>query len=312
LQRAVAARLREQADELGHALVTGLAGDVRGVHRARVASRRLAEAVPVAAAILGDDLDAVRRQLRRLRRALGAIREIDVIRATLAQQALDRRWPTPLVDRVDAHAVTMRDTARERMRRRVARDAAAALPKHIKALATEVEQSRSTARGDSLLASRLSTRAKGLARALAATGVLYAPEALHALRIAVKKLRYTLELAREVARLPVSAPLRELKAAQESLGGLRDVQQLQHQVNAAAAESGIAGTMRVYEAWAAQLDTECRERHAAFVQTMSELERLVGPLAVEMPLRLVRARPGRAKAVAVRRQTRSRRVAGER
>jgi hypothetical protein len=36
LQRAVAARLREEADELGHALAAGIAGDVRGVHRARV------------------------------------------------------------------------------------------------------------------------------------------------------------------------------------------------------------------------------------------------------------------------------------
>ena len=70
VQRAVAARLRDEGSELSHALDAAIAGDVRGVHRARVASRRLSEALPVAGAILGKDLDAHRRQVRRLRRAL--------------------------------------------------------------------------------------------------------------------------------------------------------------------------------------------------------------------------------------------------
>jgi CHAD domain-containing protein len=197
------------------------------------------------------------------------------------------------------------------MRRKMSR-AGVTLPKRIRALAPDVESVPSTARADALLASRLTARARSFARVLAATGILYAPEPLHALRIAAKKLRYTLELAREGARLPVSSTLRELKDLQDLLGSLRDLQQLQRQINAAAAAAGIDRDMRVYEAWAAALDADCRARHAAFVETMPELERLVGPLINELPLRLVRARPGRVKTLSARPHARIRRVAGGR
>ena len=312
VQRAVAARLRDEGSELGHALAAGISGDVRGVHRARVASRRLSEALPVAGAILGKNLDALRRQVRRLRRALGTVREIDVIRGVLAQEARDRSWPGALSDRIDARCVTRRDHAREELRRKISRFDALGLPRRIRALAADVERARPDARADALLASRLRTRAKGLSRALAATGILYAPEALHALRIAVKKLRYSLELAREAARLPISATLRELKSAQEQLGALRDLQQLQNQIIAAAAVAKADRDMRMFEDWSSALDASCRERHATFVDTMPELERLAIPLTTEIPLRLVRARPGRLRTAAPRNQARVRRVAGGR
>lgn len=312
VQRAVAARLREEGSELGHALDAAIAGDVRGVHRARVASRRLSEALPVAGAIVGKDFDSLRRQGRRLRRALGTVREIDVIRGVLAQEARDRSWPAALSDRIDARCVTLRDDAREELYRKIARSDALALPKRIRALAPDVERARPDARADALLASRLRTRAKGFSRALAATGILYAPEPLHALRIAVKKLRYALELAREAARLPVSTMLRELKNAQEQLGALRDLQQLQNQINAAAAAAKVDREMRVFEDWSAAIDAACRERHASFVDTMPGLERLAVPLTTEVPLRLVRARPRRLGAASPRSQARVRRLAGGR
>jgi CHAD domain-containing protein len=312
VQRAVAARLRDEGSELGHALAAGMAGDVRGVHRARVASRRLSEALPVAAAVLGKDLDSLGRQLRRLRRALGGIREIDVIRGVLAQEAHDRGWPAALVDQIDARSVTMRDAARERLRRKISRSEALALPKRIRALAADVERAQPAARADALLASRLTTRAKAYSRALAATGVLYAPEPLHGFRIAAKKLRYTLELAREAARLPVSTTLRALKVLQDLLGALRDLQQLQNQIKSAAADAGVDRDMRIFEEWSAALDAECRERHAAFVEMMPDLNRLAGPLTTDVPLRLVRGRPGRVRSLATRSQARVRRVAGGR
>ena len=313
VQRALAARLREEADELGRILPTAIAGDVRGVHRARVASRRLSEALPIAAAAAAEDVETLRRQLRRVRRALGPVREIDVARGVLAHEALDREWSAALVDRLDARCVARRDAARETVRRKLSRRIAEGLAKRIRAVAAALEHSAPSARAEALLASRLRTRARGFARTLTATGTLYAPEALHAVRIAAKKLRYTLELGREVARLPASSSVRELKAVQDMLGELRDLQGLQSQIAAAAADRDTdQAAMRTLEAWKVELDADCRARHAAFVRIMPELEQLASPLATELPLRLVRPRPRRISGVMPAAAVRLRREAGRR
>src|SRR5690349_3512121 len=60
-------------------LRTAANGDGTGVHQARVASRRLREAVPVLTEGLhGTKAGKARRKIRRLTRALGAVRELDV------------------------------------------------------------------------------------------------------------------------------------------------------------------------------------------------------------------------------------------
>ena len=60
-------------------LPSAIAGDDRGVHQARVASRRLREAVPVlAAGLKHSKAGKASRKIRRLTRALGTVRELDV------------------------------------------------------------------------------------------------------------------------------------------------------------------------------------------------------------------------------------------
>ena len=311
VQRILAAQLREEADELARALPAAIAGDVRGVHRARVAARRLSEALPIARAALDEDHDrGLRRDVRRMRRALGGTRELDVARTMLAQEALDRGWAAALVEKVDARCAAGRGAARGHLRRRLAHLEPDELPKRLKHLADELERARPSARGEALLATRLRTRARNFGRVLAATGTLYSPEQLHAARIGGKKLRYTLELARTIARLPVSNVVRDLRAAQDLLGGLRDLQMLQRQIAAVAADPATnPATMRVLDDWHRELDAACRERHAAFVQMLPALEHFAESLAAELPLRLVRARPHRMAAMTSRRQARSRRQA---
>ncbi len=73
-------------------LVTELArarqGDVRGIHRARTSSRRLREVLPVAAvAAPGAGIDRTRREIRRITRVLGPVRELDVAIAEFAEAA---------------------------------------------------------------------------------------------------------------------------------------------------------------------------------------------------------------------------------
>ena len=64
----------------------GASGDVTSVHRARVASRRLREVLPVLAEAAGSDaLDRGGKQVRRITRALGPVRELDVALGHLAE-----------------------------------------------------------------------------------------------------------------------------------------------------------------------------------------------------------------------------------
>ena len=66
-------------------------------------------------------------------------------------------------------------------------------------------------------------------------GQIYAPEALHQVRIAAKKLRYALEIADESGAAPCGETLRTIKRVQDALGRLHDLQVLQHHVAAVGA-----------------------------------------------------------------------------
>ena len=61
------------------AMPAAQAGDTRSVHQARVATRRLREALPVLRSSVNQSaLSRVRRQVRKMTRALGPVRELDV------------------------------------------------------------------------------------------------------------------------------------------------------------------------------------------------------------------------------------------
>ena len=80
------------------------------------------------------------------------------------------------------------------------------------------------------LGARLVNRAKALTVAMAAAGHMYAPEQLHQVRIAAKKLRYALELAKDAGIRSATARVRAVKRAQDTLGRLHDLQVLQTHV----------------------------------------------------------------------------------
>jgi CHAD domain-containing protein len=83
---------------------------LRSVHQARVASRRLREALPVLrASVHQSRLGRVRRQVRRMTRALGPVRELDVALYPPRRTGKSR-------NRLDACAVYVRqEIARERL-----------------------------------------------------------------------------------------------------------------------------------------------------------------------------------------------------
>src|SRR5262245_3239430 len=94
-------------------MLPGLAsGDVKAIHRTRVASRRLRELLP----LLELDSKATRRLGRRLRRTtrqLGEVRELDVLLMLTEDVAASGRYSERTVRRVAAEVRASRDKVRK-------------------------------------------------------------------------------------------------------------------------------------------------------------------------------------------------------
>jgi CHAD domain-containing protein len=118
-------------------------------------------------------------------------------------------------------------------------------------------------------------RAKGLALALDEAGPVYVPERLHAVRIATKKLRYALEIARDAKIASATPVVRVLKRHQERLGRLHDLQVLLKHVRETEASPGVGSRVNDLTAYADSLDRECRKLHADFVEHRAELAAVV-------------------------------------
>ncbi len=87
-----------------------LAGEVEGIHQARVASRRLRELVPaIARGADAREARALRRGLRQVTRLLGRSRELDVAQETLL--AIAERAPEHALAAADVRAYVVRERA---------------------------------------------------------------------------------------------------------------------------------------------------------------------------------------------------------
>src|SRR5688500_19803635 len=108
--------LQTRARALRRYLPAAVAGDDRGVHQARVASRRLREAVPVLASGLKHSKSRkAGRKIRRLTRALGSVRELDVTLHLIDELAASDGLSRPALQDVRLHVMEERDRLRETM-----------------------------------------------------------------------------------------------------------------------------------------------------------------------------------------------------
>jgi CHAD domain-containing protein len=279
--------MRRRLDVLSHELPRARRSEVKSVHRARVASRRLREALAAIESGTRLPVRSARRDLRRLTTALGGVREMDVALAMLADDPAARAWPAPAVAVVIRQCEAMRSRRRKQLDEALDRADADGLIDAIETVRSAIARARGS-RSGGLLASRLRKRAREFQRALGAAGTLYAPAPLHAVRLAAKKLRYTLELVREAARVPVTADLRQLEALQELLGRMHDFQVVQEQTQGAMAGSRIdRTTARSLELMDGALERSCRELHAKFLALVPRLSRLADRVSGEVTLRLV-------------------------
>jgi CHAD domain-containing protein len=348
--------LSKRRSALAKHLPKALTGDSHAVHQARVASRRLRETLPVVGADLDDakgGKDAkgakkIRRRMRRLTRALGPVRELEVTLGMVAPP------PAEAAASSDGQSTdTGKAAANESAKRSVERDAARAREKdptargreHVAAmlrrdlekarerLMTEIDADKvqdwlgemealehaidpddppaaadagraaarsakgatpaaaaaGTSRSSSRvrarraapvkwrreLSDRLETRAANLSKALDEAGVLFDSERLHQVRIALKRLRYAMELAGELRVAPTGAAVRDLKAVQDTLGTLHDHDVLMEYTASAATQPGLTRPTRAsLTALHRSFDTVRHQLHAQFLAARPSLERV--------------------------------------
>lgn len=253
----LARALDEQVRRFARALAGARRGEVAGVHQARVASRRLREILPVAgSADLADEV-------RRVTQVLGPVRELDVTRGYLDDAAARHAWQLPVVEHL------REGLARDRRERQAAATAALRqestkqMLRDVRQVVRDLAAAGHTAAWEKRLDRRRRKRAKALRASLDDLGTLYVPTRLHVVRIATKKLRYSLEADRALRRAALTSDIRMLESAQEALGHLHDLQILQDLVHRAGREAGATrALMAQLRRMSAELEGECRQLHA--------------------------------------------------
>jgi CHAD domain-containing protein len=216
----------------------------------------------------------------------------------------------PALQDVRLHVLAERAEKREAMLSKLGQVDAAKLDQRLQsvseAVALDTEQ---TWRQE--LGRRVLKRAKRLAAAVDQAGQLYAPEHLHQVRIAAKKLRYGLELAADGGLTAARPLVSALKRTQDNLGRLHDLQVLQAHV--AAVQAAPAGRALPHEglgAIAGRIEEECRRLHGKYVAQAETLRELtVTVTSVLVPRLALRSRQLKMK-MPVRKQRRV--VAGAR
>ena len=269
--------LRQRLVTLLAAMPAAQSGDESSVHQARVASRRLRGALPMLnARVDADALNRVDRRVRRITRALGPVRELDVALMLLTEFEGRGAAPAPAIARV-REAV-----AAERLKRR--RDmldeiTPSRLDKLRKRLVDVVApDSPEVAPGSTLAeaASQSRKRARKLRAAIERAGGIYLAERLHQVRIEAKKLRYVLEIERELTKSRSRAHLNRLKTQQDLLGRMHDLEILIDRTRTV--QTSLPGrsrrAMAELDALIRVLEDECREGHAAYMHARTSLLKL--------------------------------------
>ena len=300
--------LRTRLDELTSLLPGVRDADVDAVHDARVVTRRLRELLPIGGASDAHLAEAL-APIRLAGRAMGEVRELDVLSSLLDD--LDGR-ATFAVRALAAIRTNVRD-AQVSARRR--------LTKSLERLALDSFEARLRrgsgrsamhfgSRWPHRLRARIGERAALLGEALQRVTGVYMPNRSHAARVAVKKLRYALEIANDTALWPAPPPAKALRRAQATLGDMHDLQVLAERVEQTIPK---AGDVREWTWLHDLLKADIARQHRRFIERRDRLDTaveaclqwagpmrsqwsprsLVRPLAVSAAVFSILARPHR-------------------
>jgi CHAD domain-containing protein len=293
--------LRARLDRFTRMLHGVEAGDSRAIHRTRVATRRLRELLPVLQ-LDGRTARKLGRRLRRVTRRLGAIRELDVLLDVMGELQKSRRYPEHVLGRITGDIRTARNSARDDLLGKPLVSELQRIGRKLDTAAGELKDKQEHLRGRGwhwAIDARVSRRATTLSTAIEEAGALYLPERLHVVRIALKKLRYAVEVGGQATGADRAADLKTLKRGQDLLGRLHDFQVLIDRVRRAQAslDPPDAAVSRHLSHLVVGLEQHCRRLHARYVRERSALAAVCARL-LSRPARAARAdrRVGPARA----------------
>lgn len=268
-------------------------GEPRAIHKARVASRRVREAIPIA---LASAPARKRRKLRmrvaRITRALGPVRELDVTLALVDELAIERPGLSSALLSLRTELERERRADFGRMRSRVDAADVNKIDARVRRLVEMEAGDSAELHGRAALMVRLTRRVEALDEAMRAAGPLYAASPIHTVRIAIKKLRYAFELAQELRLLRSRGVLPRLRNMQQTLGRLHDLQVLHARVDEARAKVLVADEVAAsLDELAAFLEESSRRLHARFLARRDALRQSVESALAETASRAAEAAP---------------------
>jgi CHAD domain-containing protein len=233
-----------------------------------------------------------RRTIRKITRALGSVRELDVALTLIDELAAEDDISRPALQEVRLHVSSERDRRREQMLARLSSVDISKLDRRLAKLGASSDEDPGVTWREAL-AGRLLRGAKRLAQSVAAAGQLYAPDQLHRVRIDAKKLRYALELASDSGVLAARPLVTAVKKVQLTLGTLHDLQVLQSHVAAVqlAQASDAAAPHEALAAIAGRIEAQCRVLHGRYITLAPRLLEVVALVRTDVVPKLVAARP---------------------
>lgn len=194
-----------------------------GVHQMRVATRKVRAALDAGSiAFSGKRFRRVQKEVRALTKALGAVRDTDVMLETLTSMQQDAGGiPRPGIQRLIGRLEHERDTARERLLQVLDRvEDENVQETSLESFTPSGKKRRLRRRDAALLISGHVQRFIDLTEPFP---VEHEVEELHEVRIATKQLRYALDIARKPLRPESVEILSELKTLQDEMGEIHNL-----------------------------------------------------------------------------------------
>jgi CHAD domain-containing protein len=256
------------------ALPDAARGNKDALHKARIASRRIREALPLLSA--GDRVRRLERKIRKITRALGPVRELDVALQILDEVEKSGELSRAALTRLRQAIARERQVLQADMKRRLDGCNLQKLRKRAVLAARRAANDRSLRRDPVRLArarARAARRAERLRAAIEGASGIYLPDRLHDVRIAVKKLRYALELVRELSGSRAVAQLKTLANVQDALGRMHDLEVLIARTRGVQGAPG-APTLKLsgeLDRLVRRFETECRQLHAHYMTSRRHL-----------------------------------------
>lgn len=256
-------------------------GEIEAVHRTRVTLRRLRELLPVMG-LDGAATEKLGRHIKRATKRLGDVRELDVLKLMADELGRHARYSSTALQQLIMAIERDRVAARRRLASKLPFEKIEQLVRRLKRATRKRE---SFERGHQprphrakrawvwALEARAVHRATDVRSAIETAGSVYVPGRLHDVRIAVKKLRYAMEVAAQARSRRSSLDISALRDGQDLLGRLHDLEVLigRARDEQAAQSPPTLTEWHELDSLIQVLEDECRTIHARYLHRRDKL-----------------------------------------